>query len=60
VPTHPNRQLQTESYESRKLNVGDEITIRVVETGAPDEPNAPKPDPRFPKGTVAIVAAKPE
>ena len=35
--------FKTSSYESHRLTVGDEVTIRVIETDKPDKPNAPDP-----------------
>ena len=38
-------ESRTESYGDRPLKVGDEITIRVVEVTAADEPDAPQGPP---------------
>ncbi|MEM7504658.1 MAG: hypothetical protein AAF417_21670, partial [Pseudomonadota bacterium] len=38
-------EARTESYGDRPLNVGDEITIRIVEVSAADEPEAPQGPP---------------
>ncbi len=51
----PSRQgdwYLTESYKDRPLKVGDVVTVKVIETDELDEPDGPKPDPRFPGPTV--------
>ena len=53
-PDSIGEQFMTESYKGRKLSVGDVVTIKVIETDAADEPNGPKPDPRFPGQTVVL------
>ena len=52
-----SKQYLTESYETRRLEVGDVITIKLIETGSPDRPNGPKPDPRHLGRTVALKIA---
>ena len=54
------QQLITESYKGRKLSEGDVVTIKIVETGAADQPNAPKPDPMFLGQTVVLADRDPE
>jgi len=38
-------RLSSESYDQHKLEVGDEITIRIVETSQADESNGPQDGP---------------
>ena len=46
--------LDTLSYEQKSISVGDTVSIKVVLTDNPDEPNAPKPDPNS-SGSVVIA-----
>ena len=54
------KQFSSESYRSRRLNVGDVVAIKVIETDVADEPNGPKADPRFPGATVLRADPEPE
>ena len=45
--------LDSLSYERKSISVGDTVTIKVVLTDSPDEPNAPKADPNRP-GAVLV------
>ncbi len=51
----PNRPggSSGQNYERHKLTVGDEVTIRVIETDQPDKPMPPHPG--HPSGPVAFA-----
>lgn len=53
-PAQSKRQLNTHSYKSKELALGDEITIKVVENAVADHPPDARQDPDFP-GATAIA-----
>ena len=54
TPDRNGHKFITESYKSKRLAVGDVVTLKGVETGVADEPNGPKLDPRFPGQTIIL------
>ena len=51
-PPQQQNEHTTGSFKHRQLKVGDVVTIKIIETEAADNPDAPKPDPRYPGPTV--------